>query len=120
MTVRLRAASSDDQLLFQFAESRFAVLVKNVRDGPARARLNQFVRVEIIEMQLVGHQPAHGRLARAHETDEREIDEVAVVVHGHGLTDFRARRTPIIVAALDDAPEPVEQPSPARVEACVG
>ena len=54
-------------------------VVKNVRDGPAGARLNQFVRVEIIEMQLLGHEPAHGSFARAHETDEREIDERRVL-----------------------------------------
>jgi hypothetical protein len=47
-------------------------------------------------MQLLGGEPAHGRLARAHETDERDVDDLAVVLHGHGLTDFHARRTLII------------------------
>ncbi len=45
-------------------------------------RLDHFVRVEIIEMQLLGDEPAHGGLARAHEADEREIDDAAVALHG--------------------------------------
>ena len=42
--------------------------------------LDHFVRVEIFEVQLLGDEPAHGRLARAHEADERDVDEVAVAV----------------------------------------
>jgi hypothetical protein len=34
-------------------------------------------------MQLLGDVPAHGRLARAHETDERDVGDEAVALHGH-------------------------------------
>ena len=79
-----------DQLLFQRAKGGFAVGRENFRDGPPCARLDDFVRVEIIEMQLFGDEPADGRLARAHETDERDVDDVAVVVHDNELTESEA------------------------------
>jgi hypothetical protein len=44
-------------------------------------------------MQLVGDEPAHGRLARAHEADERDVDDATVALHDNGLTDFPAPRT---------------------------
>jgi hypothetical protein len=47
-------------------------------------------------MQLLGHEPAHGGLARTHETNERKIDDAAVAVHGDELTQFYPRRTPLI------------------------
>jgi hypothetical protein len=31
--------------------------------------------------QIFRDQPADGRFARAHKTDERKVDDVAVVVH---------------------------------------
>ena len=37
-------------------------------------------------MQLLGDEPAHGGLARAHEPYEREIDDAAVAVHGDSVT----------------------------------
>ena len=46
-------------------------------------RLNQLIRVEVIEAQQVGHQPADGRFAGAHEPDEGEVDDTAVAVHGN-------------------------------------
>jgi uncharacterized Zn-binding protein involved in type VI secretion len=49
-------------------------------------RLNQLIRVKILEVQLFGDDPAHGSLARAHETDERDVDEMAIVVHGDKVT----------------------------------
>ena len=82
------AREFSDHLLFERAKSRLAVGLENLRDAPARARHNQLVRVEVVEMQLLGHEPAHGGFARAHETDEREIDDAAVAVHGHELTQF--------------------------------
>jgi hypothetical protein len=45
--------------------------------------LDQFVRVEVIEAQLVRHQPPDGRFAGAHKTNERKIDDAAVTVHGN-------------------------------------
>lgn len=109
----LAGSQFKDKLLFQLAKSRFTVFLKNIRNGPARARLNQFIRVEIIEVQLISHQPSHGGLARAHETNEREIDEVARVVHGHDLADFQARRTPIIGGAGAGRDEALRRPIPA-------
>jgi hypothetical protein len=32
-------------------------------------------------MQLLGHQPANGGFARAHETNERDVDDASVVLH---------------------------------------
>ena len=96
MTVFVRAREFTDDLPFERAKGRLAVGLENIRDGAARARLNQLVRVEIIEMQLVGHEPADGGLARAHETDEREIDDAAVALHGDGVNASLARCTPII------------------------
>src|SRR5260221_177435 len=88
---RQAAAGGDDRLgaagqflhdlLFQGAKRRFPIGVENIRDGAAGAGLDRLVRVEVIEVQHVGHKPAHGRLARAHETDERDVDELAGVVH---------------------------------------
>jgi len=48
-------------------------------------------------MQLLGDEPAHGSLARAHEPDEREIEDTAVAVHGDELAQFYPRRTPQII-----------------------
>src|SRR5208282_4258812 len=83
-------------LLFERAEGRFAVPGKNIGDGAAGPRLNQFIRVEVIEAQLVRHQPADGRFAGAHESDEREIDDAAVAVHGHEFTQIGAAAHAII------------------------
>jgi hypothetical protein len=43
---------------------------------------------------LFGHQPAHRGFARAHETDEREVDEVAAMLHGDELAENPRGRTP--------------------------
>jgi hypothetical protein len=44
--------------------------------------LNQFVGVEKIKAERFRHQPAYGRFAGAHETDERNIGEMTAVWHG--------------------------------------
>ena len=77
-----------DQLMFQFAKRGFAIGIKNVGDGAVRALLDQFIGVEVIEVQLFGHEPSDGGLARAHETDEREINDAAVALHANGLTEI--------------------------------
>src|SRR5208283_2470627 len=50
-------------------------------------------------MQLVGDEPANGRLARAHETDECDVDDAPVALHGHGLAEWEALRTLQIASA---------------------
>jgi hypothetical protein len=45
---------------------------------------------------LLGDEPANRSLARAHESDEREIDKMARVVHVIDLTHLPPRRTPEI------------------------
>jgi hypothetical protein len=72
-----------DNLLLERAKCRLAVHGKNVGDAAACLILDQLVGVEIIEVQLLGDEPAHGGFARAHETDERDVDEATGVVHGH-------------------------------------
>ena len=57
-------------------------------------RLDEVVRVEKIKMQLLGDQPANRGFARAHEADEREVDELAAVLHGDGLAENGGGRTP--------------------------
>src|ERR1035437_562469 len=81
-------------LPFQGAESRLTFPRKNVGDCPPGAGLDEIVRVEKIKMQMLGDHAANGGLARAHEADERENDELAVVVHGDGLAENRGGRTP--------------------------
>jgi hypothetical protein len=58
-------------------------------------RLDEFIRVQKIEMQLFGHQPADRRLARAHKTYEGKVDDMAPIEHGDDLAEFRLARTPI-------------------------
>ena len=98
MTVFRPAGEFVHHLPFERAKGRLAVGLENLRDAPARARLDEFVGVQVIEMQLLGDEPAHGSLARAHEADEREIDDAAVALHGNELTQFFPRRTPQIIS----------------------
>src|ERR1019366_3497416 len=83
-----------DNLPFQRAKNRLAVLGKNIGDGASSAALDEVIRVEKIKMQQLGDQVANRGLARAHETDEREVDELAVVLYGDGLAENRGGRTP--------------------------
>jgi hypothetical protein len=56
--------------------------------------LDHFVGVEKLEVKIFRDQPAHGRFPRAHETDEREVDGMPVILHDDGLTKKRRGRTP--------------------------
>lgn len=62
-----------DELLLQIAECLFAVLRENIADGFAGARLDEFVRVEELEMKMVRDKASDGRFAGAHETNESEV-----------------------------------------------
>lgn len=75
-------------LFFQLPKTRLAVLLENLRYGFARGGLDQFVRVQIIKPQLLRHEPANGSFARAHKTDERNVDDAAVVVHALEVSNF--------------------------------
>ena len=66
----------------------------DVGNGAAGIGLNQLVGVDEFKAELLRNVPAHRRFARAHEADEREIDDVAVTLHGDGLAENAARRTP--------------------------
>jgi hypothetical protein len=82
------AGQFGDRFFFERAKSRFAFRLENIGDGAARAGLDHFVRVEIVKMQLFGDEPANGSLARAHETDEREIDDMAAALHSDKVLLF--------------------------------
>ena len=85
------AAGGDDEtfvagefladLLFEGAEGGFAVLGEDIGDGAAGVLLDEFIGVDELKVQEVGDEPAHGGLARAHEADEREVDELPAVLH---------------------------------------
>jgi hypothetical protein len=45
-------------------------------------RLDEFIRIEKFKAQLLRDEPAHGCFARAHETYERKVDELAAALHG--------------------------------------
>ena len=77
-----------DELVFEFAKGRLAVLRKNLRDAFAGARFDEFVGVEEFKAQLFRHQPADGGLARAHEPNQGQIDNVAGSGHAEELNGF--------------------------------
>src|SRR6185436_9008705 len=78
--VRMRKLGND--LFLDLAKRFFSSLSENVRDRPARSRLDQFVRVDKIEMQLGSDQPAYGGFAGAHKTDQRDVFNVPRGRHG--------------------------------------
>ena len=77
-----------DESVFQFPKGGFAVLGENLRDALAGARFDEFIGVEKVETQLLGHEPADGGLARAHETNQGQIDEIAGGSHANELSGF--------------------------------
>jgi hypothetical protein len=78
---------------FKRAESLFTIGLENFRNRPAGARLNHFIRVEVIKTQLLGGKPSDGSFARAHETNERDVGDAAVALHENELTQFYPSRT---------------------------
>ena len=68
---RLLSPSPEKRSRRRFAKISAIVL-------PVRG-LDHLIRVEKFEAQLVGDEPAHGGLARAHETDERDVDDMAAL-----------------------------------------
>ena len=82
------AGKFPDGFFFKCAKSWFAIPGENVRYTAARFGLDQFIRIEVFKAQLVGDEAANGRLARAHETDERDVDEMTVVVHTFEIANF--------------------------------
>lgn len=55
---------------FELAESAFAALFEDLRDGAALACLDQIVQVEEAPVKACGQHLTDGRLARSHEADE--------------------------------------------------
>ena len=68
-----------DKLPLEHPKRRLALLRKKIRDRPALPPLDLVVAVEQVEPQFLGHGASHGGFARAHESDEVEID----VRHAH-------------------------------------
>ena len=76
---------------FFFRASRNAgspSLGENFTDGFAGARFDDVIGVEKSEVQLRGDQLADGGFARSHETDERNILNLAHGAHRIELTDL--------------------------------
>ena len=88
MTVFTLARKFSDNFFFERAKGRFAVGLENVDDDAACAGMYHFVLVDIITVQRLGDETANGSLARAHETDKREIDDAAVALHGFIESNF--------------------------------
>jgi hypothetical protein len=71
-----------DHLLFQLAKSRLALIFEDFLDGHAALGLDQFVRINELELQQLGGQAADGRFAGAHEPDQSDVLDAA-----HGVKD---------------------------------
>ena len=69
---------------------RFPFLRENLRDGFFLLPLNLVIAVDHVKAELVRHGPAHGALARAHESNEVEIDVRCV----HHVTSDETHRPP--------------------------
>ena len=85
-----------DNFFFECPEIFFTIVFENLGDGFAGGCLNHFVRVKIFKIQQLGDKAANGSLARAHETNERKIDDAAIALHESELTQFCLSRTPQI------------------------
>jgi hypothetical protein len=62
-------------------ESGLAFPGENVGDGPSEMLLDHRVGVHEAELNLFCDEPADGGFARAHETDQRQIVDVALIIH---------------------------------------
>ena len=78
-----------DQAAFPLAEIGFSFLREDIRDGFARARHDDVVRVEKGKMQLIGDQSSDGRLAGAHKADEGNVNKSPRGAHRNELDDLR-------------------------------
>jgi hypothetical protein len=84
----LSGGEFDDDFSFELAKKRFAFLRKNLADGFAGARFDDVIGVEESEVQLAGDQLADGGLAGSHETDERNVLNLARGAHRIELADL--------------------------------
>jgi hypothetical protein len=89
-----------NQFLLSQPKSSLALVRKNGRDGFARAFFNKLVRINKFKTQLVGDQPAHGGLSRAHEPDQRDIIDLPRTAHGFDLPQKRVVYTFIFQRAI--------------------
>ena len=63
-----------DKRSLQHAKCRFPILRKDLRDRFFLLPFDLVIAVHHVKAQLVGHGPAHGALARAHKSNDVEID----------------------------------------------
>src|SRR6185437_5044195 len=82
-----------DESFHTCAKHRSTDLRKDLNNILSRAQFDDVIRVEEKEMQLPGNQLAHGGFARPHETDERNVMNLARGAHTIGLTDLGRIRT---------------------------
>jgi hypothetical protein len=63
-------------------------------------------------MQLLRHEPAHGSFSRAHEADERNVDDAAVALHWMSLEGNgekgKKKNEPSATHALDNSQFPLK------------
>ena len=77
-----------DQLRFQLAKRWLAVLREDFRDLFSAALFDEGVGIEQFKLELLGDEATHGGFARAHETDKRDVLDVAGGGHGEELREF--------------------------------
>jgi len=81
---------------FALAKGGFAFLCKDFPNRFTGARFDGLIRVEKVETQLVGDEPAHGGFAGAHESDEGKVADLARATHGLELAHGRKLGTKIL------------------------
>ena len=79
-----------NELRFKLAKSWLAVLRKDFCDLFSAALLDEGVGIEQFKLELFGDEAAHGGFARAHETDEGDVGDVAGGGHAHEVADLGA------------------------------
>jgi len=82
-----------DDLLFQLAKNGLAGLRKDFGDGTAGLDLDHRICIHELELQGVGDNSSDGRFAGAHEPDQREVVDVAWVVHWSSLRSTRESKS---------------------------
>jgi len=82
-----------DQIVLELAEGRLAKPGEDLRDLHAGAALDEFVRVHELKPELGRHQPAHGRLAHAHEARQRQVANFPWLAHAPWIPHCRDART---------------------------
>ncbi len=70
-----------DQLRFELAEAKLSVRRKKCRDAHPDALDQLSIRIKKTPPEHGGERPAHGRLTRTHEADQRDTSYLATSAH---------------------------------------